>query len=298
MSPRDKRKILSCGALHSKKLARVSDSAERLYWRVYMASDNYGTMAGDAWDVQAAATAVISGWGEAKTAKNLDELANAGLLARWTDEDGETWIHVVGHDRHQSSEYLRKRGVRKTPKPPSSVGNLRGEPKAGQGQTMPEDSRPPISISNSNTTNQEDPKGSMSDAERPTPPKPQKQSRHSTDVQAVWEHWLKACGHLQLAEPGRAKLTKGRASHIRARLSEGYSVDDLIRSISGFAKSSWHRGDDDKSNGPYLEPKTILKSGEQVEAGWAYGSKPAGQPRAKRRGVESDWSHLTGGGAA
>ena len=229
----------------------------------------------------------------------LDELQENELVLQYGSADGsQRYIRINNWAKHQRVSHPKKSTF---PKPHSKLPSRELENAVRAGDYVNECGKPLQPLGHEGE-GEGDMKGEgtnvpMSDAERQTPPKPQKQSKHSKDVQAVWEHWLKVCGPIQLAEPSRAKLTKGRASHIRARLAEGYSVDDLVRSISGFALSPHHTGENDRETA-YLEPKTILKSGEQVEAGWAYGSKPAGQPRAKRRGVESDWSHLTGGGAA
>ena len=47
---------MTVAALTSKKLASVNHAAERLYWRVHLAADNYGTMSGEPWDVWLKAT--------------------------------------------------------------------------------------------------------------------------------------------------------------------------------------------------------------------------------------------------
>jgi hypothetical protein len=109
--------MMTCGAIYSKKLSRISSDAERLYWRIYMASDNYGTMNGDPWDVSSEAAPKVPGMTEERVAELIKELASVGLIIAWR-VDGEDWIHVHNHDKHQSADFLRKRGLRRTPKPP------------------------------------------------------------------------------------------------------------------------------------------------------------------------------------
>jgi hypothetical protein len=130
---RQRRKMLTTGAITSRKLASVTSDTERVYWRVYMASDMYGTMDGDPWDVWQQALPGVTGFTESLVADCVDRLVAIGLLQRF-DAEGSTWLHVVNHDRHQSSEFVRKRGKRATPVPPEHVGSNAG--KAGVGPAL------------------------------------------------------------------------------------------------------------------------------------------------------------------
>lgn len=114
-----RRKMVTTGAITSRKLAMVDCTAETVYWRAYMACDNYGTMGGDPWDVMQAALPGKSGITEDVVAAALDALVSIGLLERWTELDGTIWIHLLGHDLHQQASWLGRRGERKTPVPPS-----------------------------------------------------------------------------------------------------------------------------------------------------------------------------------
>lgn len=113
--------MVSCGAITSRKLARISYGAELVYWRVYMASDNRGTMSGDVWDVWHQALPGKIDTSEESVTEHLDELVRVGLLERWTEPSGSVWIHVTGHDKHQSAQYIARRGKRRTPIPPSQI---------------------------------------------------------------------------------------------------------------------------------------------------------------------------------
>lgn len=59
------------------------------------------------------------------------------------------------------------------------------------------------------------------------------------DVRAVFSYWQRQRGH------DRAKLDDKRAKAIRARLKDGYTVDDLCRAVEGIAKSAHHMGAND-----------------------------------------------------
>lgn len=125
--------MVTCSAIGSKRLARVTPTAELVYWRVYFASDNYGTMKGEPWDVWQYALPAKFGIDEHAIGEALHELVTVGLLAAWLDDDGRPWVHVVGHDEHQSAEFLRKRGVRRSPAPPAAIvdaARLQGRPNA------------------------------------------------------------------------------------------------------------------------------------------------------------------------
>lgn len=113
-----RRKIITDSAITSRKLAGLSDFAERVYWRVYLKSDNYGTMSGDPWDVWHQCVPGVRGATEKKVAVAVADLVNVGLLESF-EEKAKPWLHVLDHDRHQSKEFLRKRGDRRTPVPPS-----------------------------------------------------------------------------------------------------------------------------------------------------------------------------------
>jgi hypothetical protein len=55
----------------------------------------------------------------------------------------------------------------------------------------------------------------------------------TADVRAVFEHWATKQAALTGVPTRRLKLTKDRRGKVRARLREGYSVDDLQRAVDG-----------------------------------------------------------------
>ena len=139
---KDRKKMVSCGAITSRKLARISYGAELVYWRIYMASDNRGSMSGDTWDVWQSALPGKVDTSEASIVEHVAELVRAGLIEQW-QVDGDTWIHVVGHDKHQSAQYIGRRGARRSPVPPSQTENNSGEPEENSGEP---ESRPPDAV--------------------------------------------------------------------------------------------------------------------------------------------------------
>lgn len=79
-----------------------------------------------------------------------------------------------------------------------------------------------------------------------------------SDVQAVVDHY-------RLAHPQARPGVKERAL-IAARLREGYSVEDLQRSLDGFHRSPWHTGENPGGK-VYLSIKTLLRDSSQVAVG-------------------------------
>lgn len=174
-----KKKMISTSALWSEKLAGVGHAEERLFWRVYMASDNYGVMSGKPWDVMHQAVPGVDGYTRGSVGQALDSLTLVELLERWTEADQSVWIHVVEHDRHQAPDYLRKRGMRRSPIPPSGrrekvalrADNSReGQPSAPHAEGCPshENSAPTVSVSVSGSVS----KGSTTTTDNVSPPVP------------------------------------------------------------------------------------------------------------------------------
>lgn len=105
-------------ALRSKRMRTLSDQAERLYFRLLLATDAYGTMDADPALVKAHAAPGVRSMDEGVIEEAVEELTEAGLLEVW-EEDGDSWLHVMDFDQNQLAEFLRKRGRRTSPLPPS-----------------------------------------------------------------------------------------------------------------------------------------------------------------------------------
>lgn len=92
------------------------------------------------------------------------------------------------------------------------------------------------------------------EAETPSSGKPDR----SAEIQAVFSHWQDRCDH------PRAKLDDKRKRLIRARLKDGYTVDDLMRAIDGCARSPFHQGDNDGGK-VYDDLGLICRDGAHVD---------------------------------
>jgi len=95
--------------------------------------------------------------------------------------------------------------------------------------------------------------------------------------QAVFSHWSGTLWS-KVHDAGSARATPKRVSPIRARLREGFTVEQLCRVIDAISQSAFHLGDNDRGK-PYIEPGTIFRNREKVEEHLA---RPARTPA--RRG--------------
>lgn len=87
----------------------------------------------------------------------------------------------------------------------------------------------------------------------------------SDQINQVFEYWVKVETETGGLERGR-KLTNDRKQKIKARLAEGFSVDDLTKCIDGYCNDKWYQGENDR-NTRYTDLTTIFKSGSAVEKG-------------------------------
>lgn len=110
---------------------------------------------------------------------------------------------------------------------------------------------------------------------------PEPKPNLASQIRIVFEHWQRVRKH------PAAKLDKTRGGKIKARLSEGFSVEQLCQAIDGVAKSEWHCGDN-PSGTNYDDVVHILRDAPQVEKFMALGAKrtkpgPRPEPPPPRR---------------
>lgn len=98
-------------------------------------------------------------------------------------------------------------------------------------------------------------------------------------VQRVFDHWRSATQH------HRARLDPKRAKLIRDRL-KSYSVEDLCRAIDGYARSPFHRGENEH-RARYDGIDLALRDAAHVEKGWDLAAQhtPKSPPAPPRRPV-------------
>lgn len=86
-------------------------------------------------------------------------------------------------------------------------------------------------------------------------------------ISTVFSHWQNVHGK------AKAKLTSNRLQKIKARLKEGYTVEQLCRAIDGVKLSPYHMGKNDTGT-VYDDLTTILRDGAQVEKFSALAENP------------------------
>ena len=100
----------------------------------------------------------------------------------------------------------------------------------------------------------------------------------------VFDYWVTAMCKGALAKP-----TKGRVTKIKARLNEGYSVEQIKQAIDGCSRSPFHMGEN-KDNKRYDDIELICRNGEKLESFIAEYSKPA-SPQSQREQEANDWAN-------
>ncbi len=95
-------------------------------------------------------------------------------------------------------------------------------------------------------------------------------------AKAVWEFWKVETGHL------KAKLDKKRGRRIAARLSEGFTVEELKTAIRNRKNDPWLMGTSPGSDGKVYDGlETLLRDAAQVERLRDLTSAPRAVPRAQ-----------------
>jgi hypothetical protein len=80
----------------------------------------------------------------------------------------------------------------------------------------------------------------------------------TVEVSQVFEHWKSTLQHT------RAKLTPERSKAIRARLRDGYSVEEIKDAIDGCANSPFHQGKNDQHK-VHNDLTLICRNGSKLE---------------------------------
>ncbi|MDH5297880.1 MAG: conserved phage C-terminal domain-containing protein [Desulfobulbaceae bacterium] len=78
------------------------------------------------------------------------------------------------------------------------------------------------------------------------------------DVSAVFSHWKSVMGH------GRAQLDAKREKAIRARLKDGYTVEELCEAVDGCKASPFHQGDN-KDRTKYDDIELVCREAKNVD---------------------------------
>lgn len=102
----------------------------------------------------------------------------------------------------------------------------------------------------------------------------------TSETVSVFEAWVAATGR----DVSKTKLTADRRKRIKARLSEGFSVDELCDAVRGVTLSEFHMGDNDRQQ-RYDDLTVVLRNGSQVEKFRDLWRNPPGRRRPKAFGA-------------
>ena len=91
-------------------------------------------------------------------------------------------------------------------------------------------------------------------------PKDQKTLPDKSDVMAVFDYWLKV-----MERGPRTQASKERVNNIKARLKDGYTVEEIKLGIDGCTKSAHHMGDNDRAT-KYNDIELICRTGTKLES--------------------------------
>lgn len=225
-------------------LGTLTADAERLYWRLMLACDAHGCHRAEPLTVAGTAMIGVAKCTVRKVEKALSELFVARIIDVWIADDGAHWLEIRGFDARQSDNVIDGRPPRTAPPRPES-------------------------------DDDDVPGGLPSDK-----PDPGDDPKTSDAVQRVFDHW--SAGEKRTGGVSRAVLTTERRKRIKARLKDGYEVEDLCDAIDGFHADPFHLGQNNRDN-RYTDLHTILKSAAKVDAGIAKKRKMEGK-RAPRPG--------------
>lgn len=221
-------------------LGALTADAERLYWRLMLAADAHGCHRAEPLAVAGSAMVGVAKWTMRKTEKALSELLVARIIDVWIADDGAHWLEIRGFDERQTENALTNRPPRTAPHRPDD-----------------EDDEPPTGLPS-------------------TKPNPDPDPKTSDAVQRVFDHW--SAGEKRTGGVKRAMLTPERRKRIRARLKDGYTVEELCAAIDGFHGDAWHLGQNNRDT-RYTDLHTILKSAAKVDAGIAKAKQGGGPAR-------------------
>ena len=96
------------------------------------------------------------------------------------------------------------------------------------------------------------------EVEKPLSSSQKREPDRSAEVREVFDYWREVHDH------ARARLDDKRYRNIRARLSDGYTVDDLKTAIDGCLKSPHHQGENDRAT-VYDDIELICRSAKHVD---------------------------------
>lgn len=109
-----------------------------------------------------------------------------------------------------------------------------------------------------------------------------KTARLWTQAEEVHAHWVATMGKTGPAAKRTTAKAKTALSTVRARLTEGYTVEQLKAAVTGCSRSEWHMGANDR--GQRYDDLAMICAASKVDR---FISGAEGRPGPTRRRVES-----------
>ena len=228
------------GELAATRLHGLSAVADSLYWRLLIGSDPYGRHRAEAPMLQA--NLLYGAAASKQVSKALLELIEKGIVQLY-EHEGQEWLQIVDYDDRLSEHTIKNRPDPDSPAPPTG-GHVIVTDVVLDGTAVAK------TVANNVV--------------------PIAKKQDDADVRAVFDHWAQ----LEAATGGikGAKLTAGRMSRIKARMKEGYTVDQLKACVNGYLTDPFYLGQNNRRQ-RYTGIDTIFLNGERVEKGIAMAAK-------------------------
>jgi uncharacterized phage protein (TIGR02220 family) len=217
------------------------------------------------------ALALLNHW-----SKNRETFPGVGRLVTWTSLSRRSVLRAIGTlEALGAIRIERKVGLanRYDLTPLAALTSATQAP-VPEGHRCPPDTPPVPEGHGSSATQAPDQchTGTRSDPVRDPRRDPGKRSTPPGELE-VFDTWAsKLFGKISKRKP---KRSPERLKHIRARLKDGYSVDELRRVIDHVAANPFMLGQNERGT-PYIEPKTIFASAGKVDQ-WLASKPPKGK---------------------
>lgn len=208
------------------RVGKVSRDARLLWVMCFTLADDEGRfrahpalLAGSCFPYDGLTPDEVTGW--------MNELVVAGLLDRY-ESDGQLYACIPNWSKHQRIDHPTPS---KLPAPPEV--EILGLPEYDS-EKIAKSSR---GLAKDRASRASSPIPSIPIPSIPGPRTPRSRARRagSAEVELVFEAWKEAVG-----KNGATKLTADRERKIKARLAEGFPVEDLLDAVRGVVKSAWH----------------------------------------------------------
>lgn len=93
-----------------------------------------------------------------------------------------------------------------------------------------------------------------------SPTLPSNSKKQNDEIKQIFDHWR------AVMKKNSPKLSQDRKSKIKARLDEGFSIDQIKQAVSGCVLSDWHMGRNEKTEGKkYNDITLICRSAKYLE---------------------------------